>query len=234
MKALSHNYLIWLAVFSLHAPVINTNISPYFRWKEYSEATLGAWPHQAYRSSPAVVPLLNIQKDHPTCHDNKDHLLLMAPRGTEVSNPGPMILDTYGGLVWNEPVRYGKTWAVDVRFLDDEPYISLWASKDPASEVGHWPVGGPRHGWLRDNGIQEIDIATGEVLFQWTVTSYYKLEEGYYAFTPGWGEDSDHPFEPFVLNSAHADSGGNYLVSIRHMSSIAYIDCQAGDALWKF
>lgn len=138
MKALSHNYLIWLAVFSLHAPVINTNISPYFRWKEYSEATLGAWPHQAYRSSPAVVPLLNIQKDHPTCHDNKDHLLLMAPRGTEVSNPGPMILDTYGGLVWNEPVRYGKTWAVDVRFLDDEPYISLWASKDPASEVGHW------------------------------------------------------------------------------------------------
>ncbi|KAF3024433.1 hypothetical protein E8E15_002904 [Penicillium rubens] len=138
MKALSHNYLIWLAVFSLHAPVINTNISPYFRSKEYSEATLGAWPHQAYRSSPAVVPLLNIQKDHPTCHDNKDHLLLMAPRGTEVSNPGPMILDTYGGLVWNEPVRYGKTWAVDVRFLDDEPYISLWASKDPASEVGHW------------------------------------------------------------------------------------------------
>jgi hypothetical protein len=33
MKALSHNYLIWLAVFSLHAPVINTNISPYFRSK---------------------------------------------------------------------------------------------------------------------------------------------------------------------------------------------------------
>ncbi|KAJ6153203.1 hypothetical protein N7497_007522 [Penicillium chrysogenum] len=199
MKALSHNYLIWLAVFSLHAPVINTNISPYFRSKEYSEATLGAWPHQAYRSSPAVVPLLNIQKDHPTCHDNKDHLLLMAPRGNRGLQSRSDILDTYGGLVWNEPVRYGKTWAVDVRFLDDEPYISLWASKDPASEVGHW-----------------------------------YMKKVYYAFTPGWGEYSDHPFEPFVLNSAHADSGGNYLVSIRHMSSIAYIDCQAGDALWKF
>jgi hypothetical protein len=49
-----------------------------------------------------------------------------------------MVLDTYGSLVWNEPARYEKTWAVDVRFLDDEPYLSFWASKDPASEVGHW------------------------------------------------------------------------------------------------
>lgn len=138
MKALSHSYLVWLAISSLHAQVTNADIRSYFRSKEYSEGTLGAWPHQTYRSSPAIGPLLNIQKDHPTCHDNKDHLLLMGPWGTEVSNPGPMILDTYGGLVWNDPVRYGKTWAFDVRFLDDEPYLSFWASKDPASEVGHW------------------------------------------------------------------------------------------------
>lgn len=130
-------------------------------------------------------------------------------------------------------IRSGDGWTADDHDFDITPKGTalLVVNKDIPFDLS--PVGGPRHGWLRDNGIQEIDIATGEVLFQWTVASHYKLEEGYHAFTPGWGEYSDHPFEPFVLNSAHADSHGNYLVSIRHMSSIAYIDGQTGDVLWK-
>ncbi|PPJ52649.1 hypothetical protein CBER1_10595 [Cercospora berteroae] len=182
-----------------------------------------------------------------------------------------MILDTYGSLLWNEPTKYGKSWALDVMQFKNEPHLVFWASKDPLNstydEVQEikpspgWvsddhdfdltpdetailvvnkdipfdlsPVGGPRHGWLRDNGIQEIDVTTGELLFHWEISKHYDLEESYHAFTPGWAEDPEHPFEPFVLNSAQADANGNYLVSSRHLSSIAYVDGKTGELLWK-
>jgi hypothetical protein len=106
-------------------------------------------------------------------------------------------------------IRPEDGWTADDHEFDikSKGTAVLVVNKDIPFDLS--PVDGPRHGWLRDNGIQGINIATEEVLFQWTASSHYKLEEGYHAFTPGWGEDSDHPFEPFVLNSAQADSHGN-------------------------
>lgn len=95
------------------------------------------------------------------------------------------------------------------------------------------PVGGPKNGWLRDNGFQEVDVETGEVLFQWSAAHHWELWEGYHRFPEGWGQDPEHAFDAFVMNSVHMDQHGNYLASSRHMSSIVYIDGQTGDVLWK-
>jgi hypothetical protein len=106
----------------------------------------------------------------------------------------------------------------------------------------------PTSGWVSDdhdlhltprrtavivvNKVVPFDLRP-DLLFHWTVSNHYSLQESYHAFTPGWAENPEQPFEPFVLNSAQATSQGNYLVSIRHMSSIAHIDGRTGNVTWK-
>lgn len=138
MKGDLRSQLAHLAVYGLYVQGAIGDVSPYFRSEAYAQGQLGAWPHQTYKSSPALGPILNIQKNHPTCQESPDHLILLAPWGSEVTQPGPMILDPQGHLVWNEPTKYGKTWALDVRIFNHEPYLSFWADKNQGTENGAW------------------------------------------------------------------------------------------------
>lgn len=92
-------------------------------------------------------------------------------------------------------------------------------------------VGGPQDGWILDTGFQELDVQTGELLFQWQASAHWNLTESYHPVSAGTSEDTAWDF--FHLNSVQKDSYGNYLVSSRHMSTIAYIDGSTGEVRWK-
>lgn len=49
----------------------------------------------------------------------------------------------------------------------------------------------------------------------------------------GDGDTREDPWDFFHINSIDKDGRGNYLVSSRYMSCLAYIDGQTGDVLWK-
>ncbi|TFY58012.1 hypothetical protein EVJ58_g6673 [Rhodofomes roseus] len=76
----------------------------------------------------------------------------------------------------------------------------------------YWPVqadlsdyGGTEDGWVLYNFFQEIDIATGEIVFEWN----------------------------FRINSIDKDTSGNYLVSSGHTQALYYIDGTDGEIIWK-
>lgn len=88
-------------------------------------------------------------------------------------------------------------------------------------------AGGVKNGRILDNVIQEIDIETGAVMFEW-----HSL--GNVPFTTGIGkvpEDSKSSFDYFHANSIRQD-GDSYLVSSRRQSSIYRIDRATGKIRW--
>ena len=79
--------------------------------------------------------------------------------------------------------------------------------------------------------IQEVDIETGELLFEWRAMMYYPLGASYKEYDEGHdgsGWDYIH------MNSIDKDSRGNYLVSSRYTHSLTYIDGQSGEVIWIF
>lgn len=82
---------------------------------------------------------------------------------------------------------------------------------------------------VRDGAVQEVDIATGEVLFDWRASDHIDLDESY-APVP---EDRDQPYDFFHVNSVDEDADGNLLISARHTHAIYKIDRATGDVLWR-
>lgn len=95
------------------------------------------------------------------------------------------------------------------------------------------PIGGPSDGWVWDGSFQEIDLATGALLFTWKSTDHYSINETYHMWNGGGGESASTPFDYFHINSVDKDEHGNYLISARYTHSITYIDGRTGAILWQ-
>ncbi|KAE8383070.1 ASST-domain-containing protein [Aspergillus bertholletiae] len=92
-------------------------------------------------------------------------------------------------------------------------------------------VGGPELGWIFDGVFQEIDIETGELLFEWRASKHYPVNSTYESLG-GAGKDRASAFDYFHINSVAKDDQGNYLVSSRHTHSVSCIDPATGSLLW--
>ncbi|GME25905.1 Arylsulfotransferase [Neofusicoccum parvum] len=94
------------------------------------------------------------------------------------------------------------------------------------------PIGGPARGWVWDGAFQEIDLATGNLLFTWKSTDHYAVNETYHEYGSG-GDSASNPFDYFHINSVDKDDLGNYLISARYTHSVTYIDGRTGAVLWQ-
>ena len=91
-------------------------------------------------------------------------------------------------------------------------------------------VGEPRVGRAWEGIVQELDIETGEVLFEWHSLEHVGLEESY--VQPG--EDKDFPgIDYFHINSIDVDHDNNLLVSARETSAVYKIDRNTGEVIWR-
>jgi hypothetical protein len=90
-------------------------------------------------------------------------------------------------------------------------------------------LGGRRDGIVEDNVVQEVDVETGAVLFEWHALGTIGLGESYRSAPQKRGQMHD----PFHLNSVVLDSDGNVLVSARHTNAVYKIDRRTGEVLWR-
>lgn len=95
-------------------------------------------------------------------------------------------------------------------------------------------VGRAKDGWVYDGLFQEIDIATGELLFEWRARDHFTVEDTYFkvgsksAAAPTAGDSYDY----FHINSIDKHPhDGSYLISSRYLYSITCISSE-GDILW--
>jgi hypothetical protein len=90
-------------------------------------------------------------------------------------------------------------------------------------------VGGPKNGKVLEGIVQEVDIETGEVLFEWHSLEHVGLDEAY-AKPP---ENPKWPYDYFHINSIDVDHDNNLLISARRTSTVYKIDRESGEVIWR-
>jgi hypothetical protein len=79
-----------------------------------------------------------------------------------------------------------------------------------------------------DGVVQEIDIPTGLVLFQWDSLDHVPVSDSYQPIPKNTG----HPWDYFHLNSAQLIGNGNVIVSARDTWAVYNVSHQTGGIVW--
>ena len=93
-------------------------------------------------------------------------------------------------------------------------------------------VGGPKEGRIFDGIVQEVDIPTGRVLFEWHSYPEVDLNESYVpAPKPNKGAKAP-PWDYIHINSIDPEPNGNLLISGRNTRALYEIS-RTGKILWR-
>src|SRR5215216_3085750 len=90
-------------------------------------------------------------------------------------------------------------------------------------------IGGPVEGVVLEGIAQEIDIESGEVLFEWHSLDHIGLEESYYE-PPA---DLEAAFDYFHINSIDVYDEDHLLISARRTSTVYKVDRKTGEVAWR-
>ena len=93
--------------------------------------------------------------------------------------------------------------------------------------------GGSTHGWVADGIVQEVDIATGKVLFQWDALSHIPISDAMIGLKAyGSGESREDPYDYAHINSVTEDGDDAFLISARNTSAVYRVDRDTGKVDW--
>jgi hypothetical protein len=80
-----------------------------------------------------------------------------------------------------------------------------------------------------EGALQEVDIKTGRVLFEWHSIGHVLLVESYYRLP----KTPSRVYDYFHINSIDVDHDGNLLVSARNTHTIYKINRRTGEIIWR-
>jgi hypothetical protein len=192
--------------------------------------------------------------DGPLIYDAQGHLVWFKPLPANVE-ANDVKVQRYGGrpvLTWWQG-RFGPGIGVggeDV--IDDSSYRQIavvragnglsadlheftLTPQGTALITAYYPVvwdesslHGPRRGNVLDGVVQEVDVKTGNVLFQWDSLDHVPITEAEIGLPkPG------APFDYFHVNSVKSDLDGNLLVSGRNTWAAYKVDRATGAIAWR-
>ena len=91
-------------------------------------------------------------------------------------------------------------------------------------------VGGPARGYVLSGVVQEVDIATGALLFEWDSLDHVPLTESREVFAAG---TADAPYDYFHVNSIAEAPDGDLLISGRNTWTVYKVTRPAGKIAWR-
>jgi hypothetical protein len=122
-------------------------------------------------------------------------------------------------------VRAGNGYAADVHELlltsQGTAVITIYneVTRDLTS------IGGPAAHPTLDSIVQEVDVKTGKVLFEWHSLDHVPVADTYSPILT--------PFDYFHINSVDVDLDGNLLVSARNTWCVYKLDRRTGEVIWR-
>jgi hypothetical protein len=203
-------------------------------------------------------------------------LIFAGPGAKEGAQPGPMIVDGRGELIWFRPLGRGQ-WATNftVQSYRGQPVITWW--QGDVSKIGYgrgvgiiadhsyreigrnrgangrhadmhellltpdgtalftcYPervhadlsvIGGPKSFVVLQSIIQEVEIASGQLVREWRSLDHISVAESHRPIEPG--------YDYLHVNSIDVLPDGNLLVSARNTWTVYKLDRRTGQVIWR-
>ena len=129
-------------------------------------------------------------------------------------------------------VSAGNGYWADLHDIRVTPAGSAFITAYSLVDADLSSIGGARDGILQDALLQEIDIKTGLVMFEWHAYGHVALNDSYSHCYPSREE---RPCDYFHINSISLDpwGDGNFLISARNTWAGYEIDHNNGEILWR-
>jgi hypothetical protein len=122
-------------------------------------------------------------------------------------------------------VRAGNGYAADVHELLLTPQGTALITVYNEVTRDLTSIGGPAAHPTLDSIVQEVDVATGKVLFEWHSLDHVPVTDSYSPILT--------PFDYFHVNSIDVDLDGNLLVSARNTWGVYKVDRRSGEVMWR-
>jgi hypothetical protein len=151
----------------------------------------------------------------------------------------PLIADgsrTAGDVIANSAyqtiavVRAGNGYQPDLHEFQITPQGSALITVYDAIDCDLAPYGGPRDGAVADTLMQEIDLRTGLVMYEWHSLDHVPLASSYSSPAPTSRAD---PFDYFHINSVDVEQDGDLLVDSRNTWAAYDVDPRTGQVRWE-
>lgn len=84
-------------------------------------------------------------------------------------------------------------------------------------------------GHAMDSVIQEIDVKTGKLVWEWSSLDHVGLTESY----AGRPQKNVFPYDYFHINSVDENADGDLLISARNTHALYKIEKRTGDVVWR-
>jgi len=125
-------------------------------------------------------------------------------------------------------VRAGNGYHADLHEFHLTPEGTMWNDSFDPIEMNLSSVGGRANGVLTDSVIQEIDVKTGLVMWEWHALGHIPLAESYNpAPKYSWPWDYVH------VNSISPGTKGDVLLSARNTWGLYDVDIASGQIRWR-
>jgi hypothetical protein len=126
-------------------------------------------------------------------------------------------------------VRAGNRDATDFHEFLITPWNTALILADTVTSANPTSIGGPADQRVIDGLVQEIDIRTGRVLFQWDSAAHVPYADSY---VPRPSSPS-MPWDWFHINAVHLDTEGNLLVDSRNTWTTFKVNRHTGQIMWQ-
>ncbi len=127
-------------------------------------------------------------------------------------------------------VTGGNGYRADLHEIQITPRGSAYITAYSLVRADLSSAGGSREGTLVDAILQEVDIKTGLVMFEWHAYGHVALNDSY-----SRPVSATQPWDYFHINSISLDpwGDGNFLISARNTWAGYEIDHNGGGVLWR-
>jgi hypothetical protein len=126
-------------------------------------------------------------------------------------------------------VRAGNGYQPDLHAFQITPAGTALFTVYDAIRCDLRAYGGPADGAVADTLVQEVDLKTGLVRYEWHSLDHVALEDSYMPVKPGTAKS---PWDFFHINAV-TEHGGRLLVDSRNTWAAYDIDARSGRIVWR-
>jgi hypothetical protein len=126
-------------------------------------------------------------------------------------------------------VRAGNGYLTDFHEFLITPWNTALILADDLTTANLTSIGGPADQMVVDGIVQEIDIRTGRVLFQWDSADHVPYRDSQVP-RPG---SADIAWDWFHINAVHLDTDGNLLIDARNTWTTYKVSLRTGAVIWE-